>query len=50
MSAVAQKPMEQVVQASQLASLHVALAEVKSKIGEDLMRFRTCCADPRASK
>ena len=23
---------------------------IKQKISEDLLRFRTCCADPRASK
>jgi hypothetical protein len=26
------------------------LAAVELKIREDLLRFRTCCADPRASK
>ncbi len=25
-------------------------SEVQEKIKEDLIRFRTCCADPRASK
>ena len=27
-----------------------ALQEARAKIKEDLFRFRTCCADPRASK
>ena len=25
-------------------------SEIKGKIKEDLIRFRTCCADPRGSK
>lgn len=28
----------------------VALSEVTAKRAADLIRFRTCCADPRASK
>ncbi len=37
-------------QVSQQLSLHSRLTQAKLKIREDLMRFRTCCADPRASK
>ena len=33
-----------------LPSLHEDLSLVEEKIREDLLRFRTCCADPRASK
>ena len=33
-----------------IASLTEARKDVKQKIREDLFRFRTCCADPRASK
>jgi len=35
---------------SEFLSLTEAIGEVRSKIQEDLFRFRTCCADPRASK
>jgi hypothetical protein len=31
-------------------SLVAALDEVSAKRDADLIRFRTCCADPRASK
>ena len=31
-------------------ALVAALQEVELKRAEDLIRFRTCCADPRASK
>ncbi|WP_211763472.1 hypothetical protein [Kutzneria sp. CA-103260] len=31
-------------------SLADTLAEIKAKREADLIRFRTCCADPRASK
>lgn len=31
-------------------SLAAALAEVEAKRAADVVRFRTCCADPRASK
>lgn len=31
-------------------TLAVALREVELKRTSDLIRFRTCCADPRASK
>jgi len=31
-------------------TLVAALQEVEAKRGADLIRFRTCCADPRASK
>jgi len=30
--------------------LRKLLARTQSKIREDLFRFRTCCADPRASR
>jgi hypothetical protein len=30
--------------------LREVLAEVKAKRTADVIRFRTCCADPRASK
>lgn len=35
---------------SKLRPLNVVLKETQEKIQEDLIRFRTCCADPRASK
>lgn len=35
---------------SQPTALLVALREVAQKRETDLVRFRTCCADPRASK
>jgi hypothetical protein len=35
---------------SQPTSLVSALDEVEAKRRTDLIRFRTCCADPRASK
>lgn len=31
-------------------SLTIRLEAAQTKIREDLFRFRTCCADPRASK
>ncbi|MGH3550811.1 MAG: hypothetical protein ACRDQU_22350 [Pseudonocardiaceae bacterium] len=31
-------------------SLVAALAEAETKRAADVFRFRTCCADPRASK
>ena len=31
-------------------TLVAALRDVELKRGTDLIRFRTCCADPRASK
>lgn len=31
-------------------TLAAALREVEQKRSVDLIRFRTCCADPRASK
>ena len=33
-----------------LSSFENVRLKVKTKIKEDLFRFRTCCADPRASK
>jgi len=33
-----------------IMSLKEARQEVREKIKSDLFRFRTCCADPRASK
>jgi hypothetical protein len=37
-------------QIRKVRSLQSALAQVRVKLREDLLRFRTCCADPRASK
>jgi hypothetical protein len=34
----------------QLAPLNQVRAAIAAKISADLMRFRTCCADVRASK
>lgn len=34
----------------EMPSLTEIRKQVKMKIREDLVRFRTCCADPRASK
>lgn len=31
-------------------SISKSLEETRQKIDDDLLRFRTCCADPRASK
>jgi hypothetical protein len=36
--------------ASVPASLGAALDEAAAKRAADVIRFRTCCADPRASK
>ena len=36
--------------AAQSTSLTMRLEAAHTKIREDLFRFRTCCADPRASK
>jgi len=33
-----------------ITSLKEARQETREKIKSDLFRFRTCCADPRASK
>ena len=33
-----------------LRTLPQIIAQVKQKQAVDLIRFRTCCADPRASK
>lgn len=33
-----------------LRALSVVLSEAERKIEIDIFRFRTCCADPRASK
>jgi hypothetical protein len=35
---------------SRPTTLVAALREVEQKRSADLIRFRTCCADPRASK
>ena len=35
---------------SRPTALVAALREVERKRSTDLIRFRTCCADPRASK
>lgn len=37
-------------QPSRLFSLTEALSEVSRKRAADVIRFRSCCADPRASK
>lgn len=36
--------------ASRLSSLADVMAEIDSKRAAEVIRFRTCCADPRASK
>jgi len=36
--------------ASKISSLKGSLSNARNKIREDVLRFRTCCADPRASK
>lgn len=36
--------------AHKVISLAKNLEQARTKIREDLFRFRTCCADPRASK
>ena len=33
-----------------VTSLRESLSQARTKIHEDISRFRTCCADPRASK
>lgn len=35
---------------SKISSISKIRKEIKEKVKEDLFRFRTCCADPRASK
>lgn len=37
-------------EARRFPSLAMDLAMARAKVREDLLRFRTCCADPRASK
>ena len=37
-------------EAPDIRPLRSALEGARAKIREDLFRFRTCCADPRASK
>jgi hypothetical protein len=38
------------VPAAKVQPLRKVLSRTQAKIREDLFRFRTCCADPRASK
>jgi hypothetical protein len=38
------------VERTNLPSLPEMLETISLKIREDVIRFRTCCADPRASK
>jgi hypothetical protein len=49
-TAVARKPAELPLPGHPIMPLKTVLAEARIKIHEDLLRFRTCCADPRASK
>lgn len=35
---------------SRLSSLKNVMAEIDGKRAAEVIRFRTCCADPRASK
>jgi hypothetical protein len=39
-----------VASANRLSTLRESLSNARNKIREDVLRFRTCCADPRASK
>jgi len=48
--ALAQTVTEPVVSRREPQALKVSLQNAEAKIREDLFRFRTCCADPRASK
>lgn len=43
-------PAHKTVPSRKVISLMKRLENAKKKIREDLFRFRTCCADPRASK
>lgn len=43
-------PVGQPLPGQPIRQLKTVLAEARIKVHEDLMRFRTCCADPRASK
>lgn len=49
-AAVASNVSIQTVPSYKMRPLGSALAQARAKIREDLFRFRTCCADPRASK
>jgi len=49
-AAVVEMPVDKTVPVWQVKPLKTALAEARIKVREDLLRFRTCCADPRASK
>jgi hypothetical protein len=46
----ANSPLTDVSAPSRLASLVDVMAEIDSKRAAEVIRFRTCCADPRASK
>lgn len=50
MKALKQKEKKQEVAPAKLRSLVKVLRDANRKIDADLFRFRTCCADPRASK
>jgi hypothetical protein len=50
MSALAHEHSALVVTPAPLKSVSETMTELRAKIAEDLIRFRTCCADPRASK
>lgn len=43
-------PLTDVRVTSRLSSLADVMAEIDSKRAAEVIRFRTCCADPRASK
>lgn len=45
-----QKESKTVLRSHALSSLKEVRHRIQLKIGEELIRFRTCCADPRASK
>jgi hypothetical protein len=49
-TAVVERPVDKTAPVVRIRSLKTALSEARIKIHEDLLRFRTCCADPRASK
>jgi hypothetical protein len=50
MSAIVETPQSAQTSNSRPTTLVAALREVEEKRGVDLIRFRTCCADPHASK
>ena len=42
--------LENKTEIKELSSVHQVRTAIREKLKEDLFRFRTCCADPRASK